>query len=71
MGSRTARVRVRDITRGVTLAQERTVVGSGSQLYSVNGIIGPAGGGTSRLRLQHRQVDAEVATWGGELDVGI
>ena len=71
VGNRTARVRLRDITRGVTLAQERTVLGSGSQLYSIDGIIGPAGGGISRLRLQHRQVNAEVSTWGGELDVGI
>ena len=71
IGARTGRVRLRDITRSVTLGQERTVLGSGPQLYSIGGIVGPAGGGISRVRLQHRQVDAQVATWGGEIDVGI
>ena len=71
IGNRTARVRLRDMTRGTTLGNEITVIGSGPQLYTIPGVVGPAGGGLSRLRLQHRQVDASVGTWGGELDVGI
>ena len=71
IGNRTARVRLRDMTRGTTLGNEITVIGSGPQLYTIPGVVGPAGGGISRLRLQHRQVDASVASWGGEFDVGI
>ena len=71
IGNRTARVRLRDMTRATTLGNEITVIGSGPQLYTIPGVVGPAGGGLSRLRLQHRQVDASVGTWGGELDIGI
>ena len=72
-GARVARVRLRDITRGVTLSQEHVVSGVGERLYTIPDIVGPAGGGISRLRLQHRRVSAgiEVATWGGELDVAV
>lgn len=70
VGARTGRVRLRDITRDVTLGQEVTVSGSGPRPYRIEGVVGPAAGGISRLRLQRRIVDVqEIEVWGGELDV--
>ena len=67
----TARVRLRDLTRSVTLGDEVTVGGTDEAPYQVGGIVPPAGIGRSKVRLEHRRVDADVATWGGEIDVDL
>lgn len=67
--TQTGRVRLWDVTNGVTLGAEAVVSGTGLRPHRIPNIVGPAAGGRSIIRLQRRMVDAEIAVWGAELDV--
>ena len=67
--TKTARVRLRDITRAVTLGQEHVISGVDAQPYVIGNVIRPAGAIQSKLRLECVKVDADVAVYGAEIDV--